>query len=58
MKHDKNFDTLIDRFERKVYATDKGQWRLKLLKEDLQNLYQQAPLKVWDVGCGFAQISQ
>ncbi len=58
MKQDKNFDTLIDRFERKVYATDKGQWRLKLLKEDLQDLRKQPPLSIWDAGCGFAQISR
>ncbi len=58
MKQDKNFDPLIDRFERKVYATDKGQWRLKLLKEDLQDLRQQPALSIWDAGCGFAQISR
>jgi S-adenosylmethionine-dependent methyltransferase len=58
MKQDKNFDPLIDRFERKVYATDKGQWRLKLLKEDLLNFTQHPPMTVWDAGCGFAQISR
>ncbi|WP_198245191.1 methyltransferase domain-containing protein [methane-oxidizing endosymbiont of Gigantopelta aegis] len=58
MKQDRNFDSLIDRFDRKVYATDKGQWRLKLLKEDLSVLQQGPPLDIWDAGCGFAQISQ
>jgi S-adenosylmethionine-dependent methyltransferase len=55
---DRNFDSLIDRFEKKVYDTAKGDWRLKLLKEDLLFLYDQpTPLSIWDAGCGFAQIS-
>jgi S-adenosylmethionine-dependent methyltransferase len=55
---DRNFDTLIDRFARQVYGTRKGEWRLKLLKEDLQPFYQAlSPLTIWDAGCGFAQIS-
>lgn len=57
-KQDKNFDHLIERFEKKVYATAKGDWRLKLLREDLDVFYRSpAPLTVWDAGCGFAQIS-
>ncbi len=32
---DRNFDSLIDKFEKRVYDTVKGDWRLKLLKEDL-----------------------
>ncbi|GAB6068945.1 tRNA uridine 5-oxyacetic acid(34) methyltransferase CmoM [Thiomicrorhabdus hydrogeniphila] len=77
---DRNFDKLVDKFEAKVYDTIKGEWRLKLLKEDLGSLRNQplnhspnqlknsnlpglvksknAPLSVWDAGCGFAQISQ
>lgn len=55
---DRNFDKLVDKFERKVYDTLKGEWRLKLLKEDLQALHQAPAMKVWDAGCGFAQISQ
>lgn len=59
---DRNFDKLVDKFEKKVYDTVKGEWRLKLLKEDLSafaNISQpQAPLKVWDAGCGLAQMSQ
>ena len=57
---DRNFDKLVDKFEKRVYDTVKGEWRLKLLKEDLQPFHQQqsAPLTVWDAGCGFAQISQ
>lgn len=55
---DKNFDSLIDRFERRVYDTAKGDWRLKLITEDLHDFFQPAPqLTVWDAGCGLAQIS-
>jgi len=55
---DRNFDTLIHKFEQKIYDTAKGEWRLKLLKEDLAAFYQAAePLTIWDAGCGFAQIS-
>ncbi len=55
---DRNFDTLIDKFERRVYASVKGEWRLKLLQEDLGFLLDQPRLKILDAGCGFAQISQ
>jgi S-adenosylmethionine-dependent methyltransferase len=55
---DKNFDPLIEKFEKKVYHTRKGDWRLKLLKEDLIQFYQsKQALTIWDAGCGFAQIS-
>ena len=57
-KQDRNFDSLIDKFEQKIYATAKGDWRLKLIKEDLEFLHQQSKLKIWDAGCGFAQIGQ
>ena len=57
-KQDRNFDSLIDRFAETVYNTAKGDWRLKLLKEDLNFLYDSPqPLTIWDAGCGFAQIS-
>lgn len=55
---DRNFDKLVDKFEKKVYSTVKGEWRLKLVKEDLAPLQQAEPLQIWDAGCGFAQISQ
>jgi S-adenosylmethionine-dependent methyltransferase len=59
MQQDRNFDELIDRFRERVYDTPKGDWRLKLLKQDLGNLTKQKTLmQVWDAGCGFAQISQ
>jgi S-adenosylmethionine-dependent methyltransferase len=55
---DRNFDTLADKFEQQVYNTFKGDWRLKLLKEDLDIFHQTPkPLAIWDAGCGFAQIS-
>ena len=58
ISQDQNFDTLIDQFAQRVYETRKGDWRLKLLKEDLQDFYQSSePLNIWDAGCGFAQIS-
>lgn len=55
---DRNFDNLVHKFEKRVYDTVKGEWRLKLLKEDLDHLTQQSNLNVWDAGCGFAQVSQ
>lgn len=59
---DRNFDKLLDKFEKKVYDTVKGEWRLKLLKEDLAAFHNKSeqinPLSVWDAGCGFAQMSQ
>ncbi|WP_031434650.1 methyltransferase domain-containing protein [Methylomarinum vadi] len=56
LKKDRNFDSLIDKFERRIYATAKGDWRLKLVKEDLEFLRQKNRLNIWDAGCGFAQI--
>ena len=58
MKEDRNFDSLMNRFERTVYNTVKGSWRLTLLREDLKFLHDgTAPLTIWDAGCGFGQIS-
>jgi S-adenosylmethionine-dependent methyltransferase len=55
---DRNFDSLITRFERSIYNTKKGEWRLKLLKEDLHAFYDsREALTVWDAGCGLGQIS-
>lgn len=58
---DRNFDGLIDRFEQKVYGTLKGEWRLKLIKEDLARFHVKPSnssdaLQIWDAGCGFAQV--
>lgn len=55
---DRNFDSLVHKFEKRVYNTVKGEWRLKLVKEDLAQLQASDVLKVWDAGCGFAQVSQ
>ena len=58
IQEDRNFDSLVARFEEKVYATAKGDWRLKLLQEDLHFLHQSpTSLNIWDAGCGFGQIS-
>lgn len=57
-KQDRNFDKLVDKFEKKVYGTLKGEWRLKLIKEDLDSFRKiEKSLKIWDAGCGLAQIS-
>lgn len=56
-KEDRNFDDLLDKFEKKIYATEKGQWRLRLIKEDLNFLKQHAQVDIWDAGCGLGQIA-
>ncbi len=57
IKQDRNFDDLFDRFDSKIYDTVKGEWRLRLLKEDLAQFITASPLNIWDAGCGQAQIS-
>ena len=58
-KQDRNFDDLVERFENRVYDTGKGNWRLRLLMQDLDGISDnKSCLSVWDAGCGFAQISQ
>ena len=56
-KYDYNFDGFVEKFERSIYGSFKGEWRLKLLKEDLQHLHDASPLDVWDAGCGLGQMS-
>ncbi len=56
-KYDQNFDHLVERFEKSIYGTLKGEWRLKLLQEDLQELYAKASLDIWDAGCGLGQMA-
>jgi len=56
-KFDYNFDAMAEKFERSIYGTLKGEWRLKLLQEDMQSLYQAAPMDVWDAGCGLGQMA-
>jgi len=56
-KYDQNFDHLVEKFEERIYGTVKGQWRLKLLKEDLFPLYEREPMEIWDAGCGLGQMA-
>jgi len=57
MLEDRNFDNLVERFERRIYGTFKGQLRLALLQEDLGPLRDGPPLDVWDAGCGLGQMT-
>jgi len=56
-KYDQNFDPLIDKFKTKIYGGLKGEWRLKLIQEDLANLHAREPLDIWDAGCGMGQLA-
>jgi len=56
-KFDQNFDPLVDKFKDHIYGGFKGEWRLRLLQEDLNALYQQKPLDIWDAGCGLGQLA-
>jgi len=56
-KYDQNFDTLLDKFEKHIYGTFKGEWRLRLLQEDLTQLHDSEPLDIWDAGCGLGQMA-
>ena len=56
-KYDYNFDGFVEKFERSIYGSFKGEWRLKLLKEDLAMLHQSDPMQVWDAGCGLGQMA-
>ena len=55
--YDYNFDGFVEKFEKSIYGSFKGEWRLKLLKEDLQKLHGGTPLDVWDAGCGLGQMA-
>ncbi|SIO17832.1 S-adenosylmethionine-dependent methyltransferase [Sulfurivirga caldicuralii] len=57
MLEDRNFDNLVDKFERRIYGTFKGQLRLELLQQDLGALRNCPPLHVWDAGCGLGQMA-
>lgn len=59
---DRNFDGLAEHFKKKIYGSSKGEIRLQLLWEDLEeslldNLQDEAQLSVLDVGGGIGQIS-
>lgn len=59
---DRNFDSIADHFEKKVYGSKKGKIRLAVLWRDIENyldnLPKNAELNVLDVGGGFGQIAQ
>lgn len=60
---DRNFDTIADHFEKKVYGGLKGEIRLAVLRRDIFEYCAQMseslgrPLRVLDVGAGLAQIA-
>jgi len=56
-KFDYNFDVMAEKFERSIYGTMKGEWRLKLLQEDMQHLHDAPSMDVWDAGCGLGQMA-
>ena len=56
-KFDYNFDGFVEKFERSIYGSFKGRWRLRLLKEDLGQLHDGRVLDVWDAGCGLGHMS-
>ncbi len=56
-KYDQNFDHLVEKFEKSIYGTVKGEWRLKLIQEDLEELYRKESLNIWDAGCGLGQMA-
>jgi S-adenosylmethionine-dependent methyltransferase len=56
-KYDYNFDGMAEKFEKSIYGTLKGEWRLKLLREDLKIVYEKDPMDVWDAGCGLGQMA-
>lgn len=63
MTDDIHFDHLAERFERKIYGSEKGDLRLQLLWDDMLTAIpvlqsKDKPLRVLDVGGGLGQISQ
>jgi S-adenosylmethionine-dependent methyltransferase len=62
MADDIHFDQLAERFERKIYGSEKGDLRLQLLWDDMLTaipaLQAGKPLRVLDAGGGLGQVSQ
>lgn len=62
MTDDIHFDHLAERFERKIYGSEKGDLRLQLLWDDMLTaipaLQAGKPLRVLDAGGGLGQVSQ
>lgn len=62
-RQDRNFDTIADHFEKKVYGGLKGEIRLAVLRRDILDYAEQMsqkigrPLRILDVGAGLAQIA-
>ena len=56
-KYDQNFDPLVEKFKERIYGGLKGEWRLKLLQEDLRELHQKDAMEIWDAGCGLGQLA-
>ena len=62
-REDRNFDTIADHFEKKVYGGLKGEIRLAVLRRDIFEYSAQMsnrlgrPLRILDVGAGLAQIA-
>jgi len=54
---DRNFDNLVERFEKRIYGSVKGALRLELLQEDLAELHNGTKLEIFDAGCGMGQMA-
>ncbi len=54
---DRNFDSMADKFETRIYGTFKGELRLELLQEDLHVLRNAQSMDVWDAGCGSGRMA-
>nr|CAA6813430.1 MAG: tRNA 5-carboxymethoxyuridine methyltransferase [uncultured Thiotrichaceae bacterium] len=60
MKHDRIFDGLAQRFQRKIYSNNdpRGQIRLHIVQQDLmQQAFMSQPLSVLDAGGGMGQMT-
>lgn len=57
--NDRNFDDLAQRFQRKVYASLKGQIRLRVLERDFEEFLPEpkTPWRILDAGGGQGQMS-
>jgi len=57
MIKDRNFDDLLGKFKRNIYATLKGRIRLAVLQRDLADLHAQPAMQVLDAGGGMGQMA-
>jgi len=62
MNQDRNFDDLVEKFEKNIYGTEKGDIREAVMWRDLKNILnlfpQNKPLRILDAGGGLGQLSQ